>query len=78
MLGIVQTSGANMAPVGVEYVMATQSGQAILRPLRYPLYDSESFVNGQSDVRTLFTDHKKFQNGLPKTEADGHTRRLAA
>ena len=36
MLGIVQTSGANMAPVGVEYVMATQSGQAILRPLRYP------------------------------------------
>ena len=36
-LGMVQASGAGMPPTGVEYVLATPSGRAVLRPLRYPL-----------------------------------------
>jgi len=76
-LGIVQSSGAGMPPIGVEYVLATPSGQAVLRPLRYPLFDSEKFTNGQTGVRTLFTDHKKFQDGTTKFECD-YGSRLAA
>jgi len=69
-LGIVQSQGAGMPPVGVEYVLATPSGKAVLRPLRYPFYDSTRFTNPPMGDRTLFTDHKKFDDGSPKTECD--------
>lgn len=35
-LGMVQASGEGMPGTGVEYVVATPQGQAVLRPLRYP------------------------------------------
>ena len=69
-LGMVQADGAGMPPVGVEYVLATPSGRAVLRPLRYPFYDTEKFTNGQTDKRDLFADHKKFNDGTAKTECD--------
>lgn len=34
------------------------------------MYDSEKFTNEQTAQRTLFTDHKKFQDGTAKTECD--------
>jgi hypothetical protein len=69
-MGIVPARGEGMPPVGVEYVLATPSGRAVLRPLRYPLYDTEKFTNGQTADRTLFTDHKKFFDGSAKEECD--------
>jgi len=77
-LGIVPAGGAGMPAVGVEYVLATPSGQAVLRPLRYPLYDSEWLDDGLTTCVTLFTDHKKFANGNAKTECDWENSRLAA
>lgn len=35
-LGMVQASGEGMPGTGIEYVVATAQGQAVLRPLRYP------------------------------------------
>lgn len=71
-LGMVQAQGQGLAPVGVEYVLSTPSGQAILRPLRYPFYDTERFLNGQTNDLSLFSDHKKFQDGTGanKSECD--------
>jgi hypothetical protein len=69
-LGMVPAQGAGMPPVGVEYVLATPSGRAVLRPLRYPFYDSTQLTNGLTATRTLFTDHKKFEDGSSKTECD--------
>lgn len=69
-LGIVPASGSGMPPVGVEYVLATPSGKAVLRPLRYPLYDTTKLTNTQTADTSLFTDHKKFDDGTQKTECD--------
>lgn len=69
-LGMVPASGAGMPPVGVEYVLSTPSGRAVLRPLRYPFYDTEKFENGMTEDKSLFTDHKKFTDGSNKTECD--------
>lgn len=69
-LGIVTSEGSGMPPVGVEYVLATPSGRAVLRPLRYPIYDSTIFTNGLTTNRVLFTDHKKFEDNTVKTECD--------
>lgn len=69
-LGLVQSQGQGIPAVGIEYVLATQSGPAVLRPLRYPFYDSENLTNGQTSDVVLFTDHKKFSDGTNKTECD--------
>lgn len=69
-LGLVPARGEGMPPVGVEYVLSTPSGRGVLRPLRYPFYDTEVFEDGQTEDRTFFTDHKKFATGENKTECD--------
>lgn len=69
-LGIVQAGGAGMPPVGVEYVLSTPSGRAVLRPLRYPLYDTDLIANGATGCLQLFSDHKKTVAGAAKTECD--------
>jgi len=70
-LGLVQSQGEGMPLVGTEYVLATPSGQAVLRPLRYPIYDATILTNGLATNRVLFTDHKKFEDNTVKTECDG-------
>lgn len=55
---------------GIQYVVGTPPQTPVLRPLRQPLYDTEKFVNGQTDPRTLFTDNKKFEDGTAKKECD--------
>jgi hypothetical protein len=67
---MIPASGAGMPPVGVEYVLSTPSGRAVLRPLRYPFYDTEKLENGQTADVQLFADHKKFSDGTNKTECD--------
>lgn len=69
-LGIVPARGAGMPPIGVEYVLATPSGRAVLRPLRYPFYDTEKLTNGQTADAVLFADHKKFDDSTSKNECD--------
>jgi len=70
-LGLVQSQGRGLPAVGVEYVLATPQGQAVLRPLRYPFYDTEKFTNAQTLCVSLFSDHKKFNSdGTSKTECD--------
>jgi hypothetical protein len=70
-LGLQPVQGANMPQLGIEYVVASPQGQAVLRPLRYPLYDTELLATTQSTDITLFTDHKKFNvGGASKTECD--------
>jgi len=70
-LGLVQSQGRGIPAVGVEYVLATPQGQALLRPLRYPFYDTEKFTNGQTTCTNLFSDHKKFMSdSTSKTECD--------
>lgn len=69
-LGIVPASGEGMPPVGVEYVLATPSGRAVLRPLRYPFYDSTQLTNGLTADRILFANHRQFEDGSVKTECD--------
>lgn len=69
-LGLVQAQGQNMPPVGVEYVLSTPSGRGVLRPLRYPFYDTETVENTQTVAAILFADHKKFRVGTDKTECD--------
>ncbi len=69
-LGMVESQGQGIPNVGVEYVLATPSGKAVLRPLRYPRYDSTQLTNGLTADRTLFTDHKKFEDGSNKFECD--------
>jgi hypothetical protein len=77
MLGIVSTQGAGLPPIGVEYALATPSGKAVLRPLRYPFYDKEVISNGQTADVILFADHKKFSTGTNKTECDEFCHRAA-
>lgn len=69
-LGIVTSEGEGMPPVGVEYVLATPSGPAVLRPLRYPIYDSCNFTNALTATRVLFVNHRQFDDGTAKTECD--------
>ena len=67
-LGMGQTD--ELPATGVEYVVGNQQGQAVLRPLRYPLYDSEQFPNGLANCRILFAKHSTFANGNNKTLCD--------
>jgi len=69
-LGLEQSQGAGVPPVGVEYVLSTPEGAAVLRPLRYPFYDTTLLSNGLTTDRQLFSDHKKFEDGSNKTECD--------
>jgi len=69
-LGMVQTGGDGMPQIGVEYVLATPSGRAVLRPLRYPLYDSTILTNGQTADTMLFANHRQFDNNVAKNECD--------
>jgi hypothetical protein len=56
---------------GVEYVVGNQQGDAVLRPLRYPFYDDDSFANGLTQCRILFTNAK--QDSLNNTKSDCDT-----
>lgn len=67
-LGLVQSQGRGIPAVGVEYVLATPQGQAVLRPLRYPFYDTEEFDNGDTACLQLFSNHRQFNDGTAKTE----------
>ncbi len=69
-LGLVEAQGAGIPAIGVEYVLSTPQGRAILRPLRYPFYDSTILTNGLTADRQLFSDHKKFEDNTQKTECD--------
>jgi len=55
---------------GVEYVVGNVQGQAILRPLRYPLYDAENFPNALATCRILFAKHSTFADGTNKSLCD--------
>lgn len=39
-MGMIESQGVGLPAVGVEYVEATPQGRAVLRPLRYPFYDT--------------------------------------
>ena len=69
-LGLGQAPASEMPSTGTEYVLATASGQAVLRPLRYPLYDSTIFINGLQQCRVLFANHRQFDDGTAKSECD--------
>lgn len=69
-LGMVPAEGAGMPPVGVEYVLATPQGQAVLRPLRYPLYDAGDLDNEDTACQILFANHRQFDDGTNKTLCD--------
>ena len=55
---------------GVEYVVGNQQSDAVLRPLRYPLYDSETFPNALATCRVLFAKHGTFADNTNKSECD--------
>jgi hypothetical protein len=67
-LGMLQ--GDELPATGVEYVVGNQQADAILRPLRYPLYDAENFTNGLQTCRVLFAKHSTFADGTTKGECD--------
>lgn len=69
-LGMVQAPQAGMPGTGVEYVLSTPSGRAVLRPLRYPLYDATILTNGLTQCRVLFGNHRQFDDGTAKSECD--------
>ena len=67
-LGMGQTD--ELPATGVEYVVGNQQGQAVLRPLRYPLYDSEKFPNALANCRILFAKHTTFADSTNKSLCD--------
>ncbi len=69
-LGMTAASADGMPGTGVEYVVATPQGQAVLRPLRYPLYDCEELANAQTGCRSLFTDARSFSDATKKSLCD--------
>lgn len=70
-LGMVPASADGMPGTGVEYVVATPQGQAVLRPLRYPFYDAAIMANAQTQCRILFANHRVFDDGTtPKSLCD--------
>jgi hypothetical protein len=70
-LGLAQDTSGNLPETGVEYVVGNQQGDAVLRPLRYPFYDDDSFPNGFTTCRLLFTNAK--QDSLNNTKSDCDT-----
>lgn len=70
-LGMTQASSDGMPGTGVEYVVSTPQGQAVLRPLRYPFYDAAIMANAQTQCRILFANHRVFDDGTtPKSLCD--------
>ena len=69
-LGMTQASQDGMPGTGVEYVVSSPQGQAVLRPLRYPLYDATIMANSQTTCRTLFANHRQFDDGTIKSACD--------
>ncbi len=69
-LGMVQASADGMPGTGIEYVVATPQGQAVLRPLRYPLYDAAIMANSQTACKVLFSDARSFDDGTKKSLCD--------
>ena len=70
-LGMVPASADGMPGTGVEYVVSTPQGQAVLRPLRYPFYDAALMANAQTACRILFANHRVFDDGTtPKSLCD--------
>lgn len=70
-LGMVPASADGMPGTGVEYVVSTPQGQAVLRPLRYPFYDAALMANSQTACRILFANHRVFDDGTtPKSLCD--------
>jgi hypothetical protein len=70
-LGMQQASADGMPGTGIEYVVSTPQGQAVLRPLRYPFYDSAIMANAQTQCRILFANHRVFDDGTtPKSLCD--------
>jgi hypothetical protein len=69
-LGLGQAPASAMPSTGTEYVLASSAGQAVLRPLRYPLYDSLIYTTGLQQCQILFGNHRQFSNGNAKTECD--------
>src|SRR3990172_8532728 len=67
---MVEASGEAMPLTGVEYVLSTPSGRAVLRPLRYPIFDSEILANGDSTCCALFVDMNTFCNGTANNRCD--------
>jgi hypothetical protein len=63
-------AGDDLPATGVEYVVGNQQADAILRPLRYPLYDSEKFTNALATCRVLFSKHTTFADGTNKSDCD--------
>lgn len=56
--------------MSTELVVAAPNARAVLRPLRYPLYDSEILTNALTACRTLFANHRQFADNTNKTECD--------
>ena len=69
-LGMVQAPADGMPGTGVEYVVSSPQGAAVLRPLRYPMYDSTILTNGLTTCRVLFANHRQFDDGTAKSECD--------
>jgi hypothetical protein len=65
-----EASEDGMPGTGIEYVVSTPQGQAVLRPLRYPFYDSVIMDNGQTTCKTLFVNHRQFDDGAAKQLCD--------
>jgi hypothetical protein len=54
--------------MSTELVVAAPMAKAVLRPLRYPFYDAETLANAQTACRTLFANHRQFNDNTAKTE----------
>jgi hypothetical protein len=65
-----EASEDGMPGTGVEYVVSTPQGQAVLRPLRYPFYDSIIMENAATQCKTLFANHRQFDDGSAKSLCD--------
>jgi hypothetical protein len=56
--------------MSTELVVAAPAGKAVLRPLRYPFYDTEPLTNGLTACRVLFANHRQTVTNVAKTECD--------
>jgi hypothetical protein len=65
-----EASEDGMPGTGIEYVVSTPQGQAVLRPLRYPFYDSVKMDNAQTQCKTLFVNHRQYDDGTTKLLCD--------
>jgi hypothetical protein len=71
-LGMTQAPSDGMPGTGVEYILSSPAGQAVLRPLRYPLYDATILTNSLAVCRILFANHRQFDDATSKSECDRH------